>query len=109
MGSVRYTGFADVRELRSEDLQKAGVEGFRFTKFPQGVDVAVEDNVAEALVNSPLLGGGFEHSPEPSEDDDEELEDDDEVDPGGTPQTGVGTNETSTPSGPVTTNTSPPT
>lgn len=60
MARVIYRGPFDIRTLRSDDLKKTQVEGFRMTSFPRGQEVQVEDDVAEALVENPKLYGKFE-------------------------------------------------
>lgn len=66
MAQVIYRGRADVRELAAEDLKKAGVEGFKKTRFPRNTPVEVSDEVAAALTNPDYkLFGNFELYEEP--------------------------------------------
>jgi hypothetical protein len=59
MKKVVYTGFADVRELTTADLAKAGVEGFTKTLFPRKKAVEVDDKVADALLAPDNIFGEF--------------------------------------------------
>lgn len=56
MTSIVYKGDADVRELASDDLKKAGVEGFKKTAFAKGVPTEVADDVATALIENDIFG-----------------------------------------------------
>lgn len=67
MPFVQYSNFADVRELNAADLSKAGVEGFRSTKFPRHEAIEVSDEVAEALLNHELFATEFTVADDPTE------------------------------------------
>lgn len=60
--SIKFkgSGHVDVHTLAAEDLQKAGVEGFRKTDFPLDQPVEVSAEVAKAILDDPDLFGKFE-------------------------------------------------
>ena len=62
MANIKFKGrgHVDVHTLAAEDLQKAGVEGFRKTDFPLDQAVEVSDEVARAILEDPDLFGKFE-------------------------------------------------
>lgn len=64
--NVKYTGFADVRQLVAGDLAKAGVDNFRKTDFPKGEAVAVDAAVGKVLVEEDIFGE-FEYATEDTE------------------------------------------
>lgn len=59
MGKVIYTGTSDAHILGADDLDKAGVEGFKSTTFAKGIAVEVSDEAADAIINDPIFGGEF--------------------------------------------------
>lgn len=65
MTQVIYKGEADVRILGADDLAKAGVEGFKMTRFLSGVPKDVSEDAAAALVADTDLFGLFEIAEEP--------------------------------------------
>jgi len=81
MTKVIFTGPEDIRELGSEDLQKASVEGFQTTQFLRGVATEVTPDVAKALIDNSKLFGKFKGaSADLNDEDDEVIDSEDEDD-----------------------------